>query len=262
MRAAHSLKGRLAAGGRVYVLLIDTADPTIVELAAHSGFDLVCLDLEHGAISDLHAVSAVRAGDAVGIPLMVRVHPGELPRATRFLDAGGIGAIIAHVSTPGELSVAMTALLYPPAGRRGVGATRQARLGFDGTDSRWAQAQNERLILGAQIEDRTAVDNAHHFASQPYVDVVLVGTRDLSFDLGVPGEFTHPSMIEAVEKVRLACTSQAALGLVAPTVQDASHLDAQFVLISLAAMFKLVPPLLGPGPPQEPGVMTVQPKLR
>jgi len=37
------------------------------------------------------------------------------------------------------------------------------------------------------------------------VDVLFVGPRDLSHDLGVPGDLTAPAFIEAIEHVLAAC---------------------------------------------------------
>jgi 2-dehydro-3-deoxyglucarate aldolase/4-hydroxy-2-oxoheptanedioate aldolase len=49
----------------------------------------------------------------------------------------------------------------------------------------------------------------------PGIDAVLIGPVDLSISLGVPGEFQHPSMIQAVEQIRDSCVKHG----VAPGMQ-------------------------------------------
>jgi 2-keto-3-deoxy-L-rhamnonate aldolase RhmA len=39
----------------------------------------------------------------------------------------------------------------------------------------------------------------------PGVDVVHIGSSDLSSDLGVPGQNTHPKVLAALERVVAAC---------------------------------------------------------
>ena len=55
-----------------------------------------------------------------------------------------------------------------------------------------------------QIESRRAVSNAEEIAAVDGVDVLFVGPRDLSHDLGVPGQIDAPVFVEALEQVRSA----------------------------------------------------------
>jgi 2-dehydro-3-deoxyglucarate aldolase/4-hydroxy-2-oxoheptanedioate aldolase len=55
-----------------------------------------------------------------------------------------------------------------------------------------------------QIESAAAVGNADQIAGLDGVDVLFVGPRDLSHDLGVPGDLTAPAFIGAIEHVLAA----------------------------------------------------------
>ena len=55
-----------------------------------------------------------------------------------------------------------------------------------------------------QIESAAAVGNAGPIAELDGVDVLFVGPRDLSHDLGVPGDLTAPPFTEALEHVLAA----------------------------------------------------------
>lgn len=55
------------------------------------------------------------------------------------------------------------------------------------------------------IESGDAVERADEIAAAEGVDVVMVGSSDLSIDLGVGGQFDHPKYREALERVSQAC---------------------------------------------------------
>jgi 2-dehydro-3-deoxyglucarate aldolase/4-hydroxy-2-oxoheptanedioate aldolase len=68
-----------------------------------------------------------------------------------------------------------------------------------------------------QIESARAVSAAEEIAAIEGVDVLFVGPRDLSHDLGVPGQTTAPAFVEALEQVRLASRKhRKACGLLVP----------------------------------------------
>jgi 2-dehydro-3-deoxyglucarate aldolase/4-hydroxy-2-oxoheptanedioate aldolase len=52
-----------------------------------------------------------------------------------------------------------------------------------------------------QIETVRAVEARDELLSVPNIDAVMIGPVDLSISLGVPGEFEHPKMLAAVEKI-------------------------------------------------------------
>ena len=56
------------------------------------------------------------------------------------------------------------------------------------------------------------------------IDAVMVGPVDLSISLGVPGNFEHPKMVEAMEKIRDSCNEHG----VAPGTQTRSVALAKF----------------------------------
>jgi 2-dehydro-3-deoxyglucarate aldolase/4-hydroxy-2-oxoheptanedioate aldolase len=56
-----------------------------------------------------------------------------------------------------------------------------------------------------QIETKLALERREELLAVPGVDAVMVGPADLSISLGVPGEFEHPLLVEAIEKIRDSC---------------------------------------------------------
>jgi 4-hydroxy-2-oxoheptanedioate aldolase len=89
-------------------------------------------------------------------------------------------------------------LRYPPAGDRGVATyNRACRFGLD--PGALDRADGEVLCV-VQVESAAAVAQADAVAAVDGVDVLFVGPRDLSHDLGVPA----PGYLESLDAVRAA----------------------------------------------------------
>ena len=194
-------KGELALG--CGVRLARTVD--IAKLMATGGFDWLFVDMEHGSIGlDTAAQMAVAALDA-GIAPIPRVPAGAFSLATRLLDSGAAGIVMPHVDTPAEAREIVDRLKYPPQGHRSV-AGSMAQFGFapmplaDAT-----RIVNAETLVVVMIETPKAVDNAEAIAAVEGVDVLLIGTNDLSMELGVPGALADPKIAAAYERVIAAC---------------------------------------------------------
>ena len=90
----------------------------------------------------------------------------------------------------------------------------------------------------AMIESKDAVEIVEEIAAVEGVDVLLVGSSDLSMDLGVPGQMKSEAYRSAVEKVSDACRKyNKILGMAGvydnPDVQDwaINTLGARFMLV-------------------------------
>src|SRR3546814_5803413 len=55
------------------------------------------------------------------------------------------------------------------------------------------------------LESPAAIANAEEIAAVPGVDALLIGTSDLSMEMGIPGEVGHPDVAAAYERVVAAC---------------------------------------------------------
>lgn len=89
------------------------------------------------------------------------------------------------------------------------------------------------------IESKDAIEAVDSIAAVDGVDVLLVGSSDLSIDLGVAGQFRGDVYRSAMEKVSQACKKHKKIFAVAgvydmPDVQDwlLNTLGARFMLIT------------------------------
>jgi 4-hydroxy-2-oxoheptanedioate aldolase len=73
-----------------------------------------------------------------------------------------------------------------------------------GLDSGALDRANDEVLGVVQIESAAAVRDAGAIAALDGVDVLFIGPRDLSHDLGVPGDLTAPAFTEAIEQVLAA----------------------------------------------------------
>ncbi len=69
-----------------------------------------------------------------------------------------------------------------------------------------ARQVNEETLVVVMIESPQAVENADAIAAVPGVDALLIGTNDLTFEMGIPGKFDDPRVADAYRKVIAACS--------------------------------------------------------
>lgn len=180
------------------------ADPQIVEIIGHAGFDAAFIDMEHTSF-DLRDVQLMAmAAERVGITPIVRT-PGLDPALTlRLLDMGVQGIQVPHVTSAAMARAAVSAVRYPPLGERGMmAASRAADFGKVSLADHMARS-NREITLAVMIEDLAGVEAIDAIAATDGIDIVAVGPSDMSRALGVAGESDHPKLAAVIERVRQA----------------------------------------------------------
>ncbi|WP_235691853.1 HpcH/HpaI aldolase family protein [Elioraea tepida] len=174
-------------------------------IAEAAGFDWLFIDAEHGAFSEDQATQIALAALPTRCTPIVRVCKGALDQAPRLLDNGAMGVVIPHIDTPDEAAAVVDACKYPPLGHRSLGGPpAQARFAAMPPGELMA-ALNETLITVVMIETPMAIDHAEAIAAVRGIDVLMIGTSDLTAELGIPGELGHPKVQAAYETVIGAC---------------------------------------------------------
>ena len=199
----HGALARAVRAGDITLgTFVGTASAMTAEVCAAAGFDWLLLDLEHGAGGEEQVRDVVPAAGAYGVPTVVRVETDTRIRMGRVLDNGAAGIMLPRIDSAPQLAQAVTHLRFPPNGDRGVATyNRACRFGLD--PGALDRADAEILVI-AQIESASAVDAVDEIAAVDGVDVLFVGPRDLSHDLGVPGDITAPVYVQALETVLAA----------------------------------------------------------
>lgn len=92
--------------------------------------------------------------------------------------------------------------------RRGtaVGVGRQPYCPAIARRRRWRRRRRSTTILTiVMLESPEAIENAEEIAEVDGVDVLFIGTSDLTAELGISGQMGHPKVIDAYQKVGDAC---------------------------------------------------------
>jgi 2-keto-3-deoxy-L-rhamnonate aldolase RhmA len=204
-------------------------------LAKATGHDWLFIDTEHGAFSVQEATQLCIAALPHGVTPIVRVCADAIAEGTRALDNGARGIVVPHVDTHKQARRIAEAFHYPPDGHRSWGGP-PAVYGFQPPGAAEAQAAiNREIIVAAMIESPEAVANADDIAAVEGIDVLLIGTSDLTAEMGISGQIGHERVAEAYQKVSDACRRRGkflGMGGVYDRTNAARYirLGAQFIL--------------------------------
>lgn len=232
--SGENFRSRLQERERTLGTFLGMGSPMAAEIACSNGVDWVLIDLEHGGGTEDTLGATIVAASAFGVPSLVRVESHERIRIGRALDAGAAGIMIPRITSTAEAKEAVNHMSYPPEGDRGVATyNRSAAWGKD--VSVLASGRNAACVI--QIETLTALIDVKPIAELPGVDALFIGPLDLSFALGVPRDFTHPTFIEACEKVLTACAKvNKPCGILAPDAFEAQrYLRMGFTFIAIGS---------------------------
>lgn len=195
----NRIRSRLAAGEIVLGLTITTNNLETAVLGARLGFHFLWVEMEHSPVSLESLRRIVLATRGLEAAIIARVPTAELWTAKRVLDQGVSGVIFPFVSDSNFAKTAAAACRYPPAGRRGSGAGLASSTWFEpGTYYDSADAQ---ILTICVIEEERALAQIDEIASTPGVDVLFIGTSDLSFSLGLRGRQNEPALEAAIATI-------------------------------------------------------------
>jgi 2-keto-3-deoxy-L-rhamnonate aldolase RhmA len=203
---ANTAKRKMAEGGLALGFGVHHLRTSAVPLlAAATGHDWIFIDTEHGAFSVQEATQLCIAALPTGITPIVRVCAGALDEGTRALDNGALGIVVPHVDNARTAKRVAEAFHYPPDGHRSWGGP-PAVYGYMPPSTMEAQrAVNAEILTVVMIESPEAVDNAAEIAAVDGVDVLLIGTSDLTAEMGISGQLGHAKVIDAYTRVGAAC---------------------------------------------------------
>lgn len=217
-----------------YWVMIDS--PVTTERIARTGYDYVCIDVQHGMIGYdgmRNGLLAVDAGQqAVGL---VRVEANGTAPIGKALDAGAAGVIVPLIDDAEQAAAAVAATRYPPLGIRSYGPMRSAmRIGPT------PAVANEAVVVLAMIETEQGLANVEQIAATPGLDGLYIGPSDLTLAVGGTSS-TDAGVADRLEAAarRVLAAAQAngiAAGFHTPTGQAAAQRLAEgFTFVTVAS---------------------------
>src|SRR5438132_13168933 len=203
--ASEALKkirsGQLTLGLGVHHLR-GAATPLVAKAA---GYDWLFIDSEHGAISTQEIAQISLAALSVGVAPIVRICSGALDEGTRALDNGALGVVVPHVDTVEQARSLVAAFRFHPLGHRSTGGP-PAQFGYRPPPALEAQRMlNAEILVIPLIETPRAIENADKIAAIEGIDALLIGTNDLTLEMGIAGQVGHERVSAAYRTVAEAC---------------------------------------------------------
>jgi 4-hydroxy-2-oxoheptanedioate aldolase len=233
-------KKQLRAGQPKLGLFLNAHSPTVAEQLAHSGYDWLLVDTQHGPMG-YEKLSAMLSGIANGgAKSMVRVGGfADRPGIQQALDLGADGVLIPYINSAEEARQAVSCTKYPTTGTRSVYFPQRSmnKAGLLG----YAGGANSNLIVALQVETADCIKNMAEIAAVPGVDILFLGQNDLCMSMGLyekyefPLMYTSPELGAATEKlVAEARKNSVILGLfLFGTARVGEFLDKGFTFISI-----------------------------
>lgn len=221
-------------------LFVNSHSPTVAEQLAHSGYDWLLVDTQHGPMH-YEKLSAMLSGIANGgAKSLVRVGGyNDRPGIQQALDLGADGVLIPYINTAEEARQAVSCTKYPTVGTRSVyfpqrSMNKAGLLGYAGNF-------NHNGIIALQVETASCIENMAEIASVPGVDILFLGQNDLCMSMGLynkyefPLMYTSPELDAATKKlVEHARKNNVILGLfLFGTARVGEFLDKGFTFISV-----------------------------
>jgi len=239
---ANTLKQKLREGNAVFGCMITFPSSPVVEMLGHTGFDWVLLDNEHGSIDVESCEHMVRAAELSGIAPIVRPVANRPDVIAPFLDRGAWGVQVPHVNTREEAEAAVRACKYHPEGTRGIFSLgRPADYGMKGSTQDYVVQANANTLVCLMLEEVEAVDNLPEILKVKGVDVLFIGSGDLSTSMGYPGQQAHPEVQAVMERgVKLICEAGVVAGVSCPNalVPKFLGLGVRYFHTNMAALIR------------------------
>jgi len=233
-------KKQLRDGQPKIGLFLNSHSPTVADQMAHSGYDWLLVDSQHGPIGFETLSAMLGAISNGGAKSFVRV-AGYHDRGgiQQSLDLGADGVLVPYINTAEEARQAVSCCKYPTAGTRSVYFPQRSmnKAGLLG----YAGASNENTIVALQVETADCIKNIDEIAAVPGVDLLFLGQNDLCMSMGLfekykfPEMYTSPELQAATDKLKAAAKkNNVILGLfLFGTARVGEFLEKGFPLISL-----------------------------
>ena len=233
-------KKQLRAGSPKMGLFLNAHSPTVAEQLAHSGYDWLLVDTQHGPMGFLELSGMLAGISSGGAQSMVRVagyhDRGGIQQA---LDMGADGVLVPYINTADEARQAISCARYPTAGTRSVYFPQRSmnKAGLLG----YAGAANSNVIVALQVETASCIEHIDEIAAVPGLDILFLGQNDLCMSMGLyekyefPHMYTSPELQAATDKLRAAAKrNNVILGLfLFGTTRVGEFLEKDFTFISI-----------------------------
>lgn len=179
--------------------------PAIGHILKAAKCDVVVFDMEHSGYGYDTIRPALRSAEAAGLATIVRPPSKLYHDIARALDIGSKSLMFQMVDTAEEAREIVSCMKFRPKGIRGV-TTQFYYDQFEAGELAPKLALEDRTTtMIALIESKRGVENADAIAAVDGVNSLYLGQVDLTTDLGIPGKYDDPRIMEATHALAAAC---------------------------------------------------------
>jgi 2-keto-3-deoxy-L-rhamnonate aldolase RhmA len=187
--------------GPLLGIAIYSYNPLFLEMAAHLGFQVIWIEMEHAFITFAEAADLCRMAKGTGLLTMIRIPNAQRENVAKAVECGPDIVDVPMVDSQETVYELIRNARFPPQGERGFfSVSRALDYGLVESVADEQQRLNEELCLMVQIETAAAVERIEEICAVPGVEI-FIGPSDLSASIGVPGQLGHPKVYEAARKV-------------------------------------------------------------
>lgn len=198
------IRAKLGRDEPALITTLHLMDESLFELTSLMGFDGIWVDLEHHVPSVETMSRMMRAARVGSSDIVARPAKGELMRMGRLLEAGAQAVMYPQCDSADEAAEVARWARFPPKGRRGFDGSNPDVPYLTRSLPEYTRDANEQTLVIIQIETPDALEQVEAIARTDGVDILMVGPADLSLRLGIPGQFDHSTMDEAIARVAAA----------------------------------------------------------
>lgn len=192
-----TLRYNLASGRCLGVAWLSLGSAAIAESVARTKPDAIVIDLQHG-LWERRELEAAIGLVPPQIPVIARVAENSAFAIGSALDAGAEAVMVPLIETAKHAESAVAYAKYPPHGIRSGGGVRPLANFVDYVDG------SDKICVIAMVETAEGAKNARAIAAVDGVDMVFIGTGDLSLSLGVFPQISHDHT-KACADIHAAC---------------------------------------------------------
>ncbi len=204
-----AIKNRLKAGEQLLGTMITTfASPDLVKILKNCGFDFCMVDCEHGSFTTREVSDMIGAGRGFGMPVLVRIPEIRREHVLHYMEMGASGLLLPNTESADQARKLVDYAKYAPLGHRGVSLSRPHTDFRKVNGPEYMASANAEIMLLCQIESQAGVDHIEEILAVPGIDAALIGPNDMSQDFGMLGQYGHPRMVAAFERVMEAAAAQ------------------------------------------------------
>ena len=205
-----NLKARLRNGEFITGTMVTLVDhPDIAKIIKVCGFDFMVIDNEHGAFDYGVVARMCSVTKAIDFPTVIRIPEPRREIVLKYMEMGADGVLLPNCENAETAKLLVEFSKYAPMGNRGVSLLRGHNSYIaPSSAAEYMKKANDETIIMCQIESPVGVDNVASILDVDGVDACFIGPNDLSQSYGLMGQFTHPTVVGAIEKVAAAAKAR------------------------------------------------------